>query len=120
MMPTLTTRRTWRFHAIATDRDGFHGATTWPVTITAVSQPNVDRDGGDQLVAEPADFDSLGEWIDLYLDGKDLTGVLDFAPTTDQLARYMATVCHARTPGFATVTVTFPQTGESTTAALTA
>lgn len=113
---TTTASRTFRTQLVATEPDGFHRATSWPVTIQVHSHPQGEHD---LPTITDEGFDQLRAWIGTYLADKDLTYALDMAPTCALLARYLLTVFTSLTPGVAAVAVSFPQTGETVRAVFT-
>ena len=85
----------------ATARDGRHSATTFDLSITVHFapldpwQPHVYTSLRSTHQRQWEDFD---HWLSLYVDGHDLTGTLDFAPTPERIALYLARVLAGMAP----------------------
>lgn len=97
--------RRYDVDAAASTNDGFHGIDTLPLTITVASDPQPYTDEHQQVGPTADQWDAIYRWIAQYLDGRDLTGTLNFAPNARNLAIYLHRVFTAVAPSIARVTV---------------
>jgi hypothetical protein len=107
----LTHSRTWQVLAAATESDGYHSMAAWPLAITVTTRP---LGPGDQALTDEQ-WDRMDEWLAQYVQGRDLTGTLSFAPTTANLAAYLLRAFTAMHAAVHKVTVADLDSGSTTT-----
>lgn len=106
--PTMQRTATYHLRAFAGRKDGTSAGDVMDLDVT------VQFTAG-ELRTNPHDqaVEQIGAWLDTYYANRDLSDVLDFAPTTDNLAIWVARMAEqfAGESSFTSATVTHHRVG---------